>query len=423
MIGLGCTHDESAPKRGRIARRVVVGLLLASPSASAHFALQSPAAWMPQDSLGSPQKLGPCGDEGNGTPTGTVTTFGQGETITITIKETVFHPGHYRVALAVDSREQLPAEPKVTADTTPCGSVPIQSPPVFPVLADGALRHSSAFSGPQTIQVTLPTNVTCTHCTLQVIEFMSNHGLNNPGGCFYHHCADIAIQPSGGGASATGGTTSAGGSSAGASGGLSAATAGRTGLASGGRMDGSGGFVTGGRQQSANGGAVSSGGAFAFTGGRTATVNGGTSATVSGGTSATVSGGSLGLGDTGGSALQTGGVAADATGGTSAEHANGGSLQFTSTGAGGAAQNTAPLGSGGAPVESTRATDEQQPTGCSCSVPGSHGRAFHVRVVLGLLAGIMLLRARTKARRASRKDRRSQRVAGACPARRSGLFA
>jgi hypothetical protein len=51
--------------------------------------------------------------------------------------------------------------------------------------------------------------MTCTKCTLQVIEFMSNHGLNNPGGCFYHHCADISIQPAGGGG-ASGGDAGAG---------------------------------------------------------------------------------------------------------------------------------------------------------------------------------------------------------------------
>src|SRR5262249_55630132 len=48
-------------------------------------------------------------------------------------------------------------------------------------------------AAPQTIQVTLPSNMTCDHCTLQVIEFMSEHPLNNPGGCFYHHCANISI--------------------------------------------------------------------------------------------------------------------------------------------------------------------------------------------------------------------------------------
>jgi len=62
---------------------------------------------------------------------------------------------------------------------------------VFPVLADGVLSHTDVFPGTQSFQVTLPSDVTCTHCTLQVLEFMSSH----PAPCFYHHCADISIGP------------------------------------------------------------------------------------------------------------------------------------------------------------------------------------------------------------------------------------
>ncbi len=173
--------------------------------AEAHFTLEEPASWMSQDLFGSPQKLGPCGNEGGGTPTGTVTTFQTGQTITVTIHEIIFHPGHYRIALARTDRSELPAEPVVTPAATPCGSVPIESTPTFPVLADGVFLHTAPFSGPQSVQITLPPGVTCTHCTLQVIEFMSDHPLNNPGGCFYHHCADLAIQT----ASTDGGTADA----------------------------------------------------------------------------------------------------------------------------------------------------------------------------------------------------------------------
>lgn len=173
---------------------LVLFAFLVPGSADAHFVLDEPASWRTQDALGNPQKLGPCGDDGTAAPTGDITAFQTGQTITITIHETIFHPGHYRVALAVNDRSELPAEPPVTAGSTPCGSVPIMDPPVFPVLADGALLHTAPFSGPQSFDVTLPAGVTCTHCTLQIIEFMSNHGLNVPGGCFYHHCADISIQ-------------------------------------------------------------------------------------------------------------------------------------------------------------------------------------------------------------------------------------
>lgn len=162
--------------------------------AHAHFALRSPASWRVQDALGGPQKLGPCGDEAPAIATGIVTPFAPGETITITLDEAIFHPGHYRVALAVNDRSELPPEPLVTPGATACGSVPIMAPPVFPVLADGALAHTVPFSGMQSIQVTLPSNVTCTKCTLQVLEFMSDHAAP----CFYHHCADISIGTTGG---------------------------------------------------------------------------------------------------------------------------------------------------------------------------------------------------------------------------------
>jgi hypothetical protein len=40
--------------------------------------------------------------------------------------------------------------------------------------------------------VTLP-NISCKRCTLQVIQFMEQHGANNPGNYTYHHCAIVEI--------------------------------------------------------------------------------------------------------------------------------------------------------------------------------------------------------------------------------------
>lgn len=181
-------------RRALVFASSVIAIGIVSRSSDAHFELQSPPSWMSQDPTGSPQKMGPCGDEGGGTPSGVVTAYQVGDTITVTIDEKVFHPGHYRIALTTGDRNALPPEPKVAAGGGhPCGSVPIENPPVFPVLADGVFAHTVAFTAPQTTTVKLPPNVTCTHCTLQVIEFMSDHGLNPVGGCFYHHCADIAV--------------------------------------------------------------------------------------------------------------------------------------------------------------------------------------------------------------------------------------
>jgi hypothetical protein len=194
-----------------------VGLLVFAPSdARAHFILKTPESWRTQDGSGSPQKAPPCGDDGSAPETGIVSAYRTGDTVTITIEETVFHPGHYRVALAVNDRSELPDEPRVEADDkSDCGSTTIQDPPVFPVLADGLLLHTQRLEGPQTVTVKLPADVTCEKCTLQVIEFMSNHGLNNPGGCYYHHCANIAISDNLAGSSSGGQAGSPGGSTGG----------------------------------------------------------------------------------------------------------------------------------------------------------------------------------------------------------------
>ncbi len=174
-------------------RFLLLALSLVSHLALAHFTLESPPAALNQGLLGDPQKVPPCGEEAGSVATNAVTTFQSGQTITIKINEKIFHPGHYRVSLGLTGPQDLPAEPPVTAGTTACGSTVIDPAPAFPVLADGELLHTSAFSGSQSFQVTLPSNVTCTNCTLQVLEFMSNHGLNNPGGCYYHHCATINV--------------------------------------------------------------------------------------------------------------------------------------------------------------------------------------------------------------------------------------
>jgi hypothetical protein len=173
----------------------VLFLVVATGTANAHFILMAPAAYSVQDSFGLPEKSAPCGQDDPGTPivaTPDETTFAEGSTVAITINEAIYHPGHYRVSVA-QNEAALPDDPLVTVGDTACGSAVIETTPTLPVVADNLLVHTATFTAPQTVQVTLPMGLTCAHCLLQVVEFMSDHPLNNPGGCFYHHCARVSI--------------------------------------------------------------------------------------------------------------------------------------------------------------------------------------------------------------------------------------
>jgi len=92
----------------------------------------------------------------------------------------------------VNSRAELPADPDVIQDNGLSVSAAIQSPARIPVLADGVFRHDSPPTSDWQTSLTLP-NLNCDRCTLQIIEFMAEHGPNPGGGFFYHHCADFKI--------------------------------------------------------------------------------------------------------------------------------------------------------------------------------------------------------------------------------------
>jgi hypothetical protein len=171
-----------------------------APLASAHFKLAEPASWITENDLGDPQKLGPCGgtSANAGTPTNAVTKVQGGQKLHLKWTETVYHPGHYRIALSVNSRDELPADPPVQTkdgDKGPMSvSAPIQSTAKVPVLVDGLFPHNTrpASNATWETDVVLP-NISCSHCTLQIVQFMAEHGLNKDGGYFYHHCADLQI--------------------------------------------------------------------------------------------------------------------------------------------------------------------------------------------------------------------------------------
>jgi len=317
--------------------------VLAPATARAHFTLdqlddQKPVSWISQDSVGGPQKTGPCaatvssGDTGTATPSHIVTGLMAGETVKITVTATIAHPGWYRIALmegpsASQSLTTIP-DPMAMSGTT-CTPA-IMTNPVWsktqPVIADGLPAGSTAKtsqSGTKVLTATIPQTANCTTaspCTLQVIMVMTDHPASD---CYYHHCADITTggSPSTDGGSPPdaavdahdGGMSMGGGTAAGGAKG----SGGTTGTGSGG--------VTASGGSSATGGASASGGAtVSSSGGATTTSSGGSSssggATASGGSSsssggATASGGKIGTTGSGG-AVGSGGSSSSSGGAT-----------------------------------------------------------------------------------------------------------
>jgi hypothetical protein len=169
-------------------------------AAYGHFMLLEPPSWLIESDRGDPQKAGPCGvaADDNVKRSNVITKTIGGQKLHIKVRETVYHPGHYRVALAVNSPVELPPDPETITRDTEKGpwsvSAIIQNPPQIPVLADGLFVHSTRPTAPQSFEtdVQLP-NINCKKCILQVVQFMAEHGYNNPGGYSYHHCAELEI--------------------------------------------------------------------------------------------------------------------------------------------------------------------------------------------------------------------------------------
>lgn len=178
---------------------VAAAFMIAGP-AWAHFVLMSPEPWLVQNAIGDPQKLAPCGGVTGdpGTPTGKITAMRGGDMLHIKVREAIYHPGHYRVALSVLNRSELPGDPVATTRASPNGpisvSAKIDPAPRPPVLADGLFVHETppdAGSFWET-DIRLP-NINCEKCTVQIIQFMEQHGVNPDGEFSYHHCADLKI--------------------------------------------------------------------------------------------------------------------------------------------------------------------------------------------------------------------------------------
>jgi hypothetical protein len=172
-----------------------------APPPPPHFKLLEPVSWIVENDRGDPQKTGPCGGSNVdwGKESYVVNEAKGGATLHLKLQETVYHPGHYRVALAVNSMNELPPDPVTTTRDSERGpwsvSAVIQDPPQAPVIADGLFVHNTRPAAmPQLWETDLQLpNVNCDRCVLQVVQWMAEHAFNNPGGYSYHHCAIMKI--------------------------------------------------------------------------------------------------------------------------------------------------------------------------------------------------------------------------------------
>src|SRR6476660_7183031 len=111
----------SMKKSARVLFALVTAAATAAPAVvQAHFRLLEPASWIVENERGDPQKAGPCGGTNTdwGKPTNVIGKAVGGQKLHLKVQETVYHPGHYRVALAINSPTELPLDPQTTTRDT-----------------------------------------------------------------------------------------------------------------------------------------------------------------------------------------------------------------------------------------------------------------------------------------------------------------
>lgn len=164
--------------RAALAPGLGLAVLAWSASAAAHIQLMSPP------NRYNDQKIGPCGKGATDARTTRVTVFEPGQTITVTWRETIGHPSHYRISFDADGQDDFADPPTMQAYYSNAA-----------VLLDEIPDQS----GTQTysVEVTLP-DIECENCTLQLVQVMYDKPPYTVGGNdLYYQCADLALRRSG----------------------------------------------------------------------------------------------------------------------------------------------------------------------------------------------------------------------------------
>lgn len=229
-------------------RLTVFALLVVPFAAQAHIKLTAPPSFQQTNTLGDPQKTGPCG--GAGTATNAITTVTAGQKLKVQWNDTVGHPGHYRISISPMTSAFI--DPVTVIQQNDCKSAAIQNPAMAPTVMDGVLVHTNSPTGPREQEITVP-NTPCNDCMLQLLQFMSSHAPP----CFYYQCARLKIVAADAGSPVLDAGTDAGTSDAGQGGGSAGGGSAGGGSAGGGSA---GGGSAGGGSEAAGGGTHSHGG-------------------------------------------------------------------------------------------------------------------------------------------------------------------
>ncbi|MDD9940116.1 MAG: hypothetical protein OXU20_03540 [Myxococcales bacterium] len=133
-----------------------------------------------------------------------VYTYRPGATINISVRETISHPGYFRIAFDADGDDDFPVPEGTSGEFGDCMGDPACGEGKEDycsnetVLLDNLDPHASAGFLTQetyTWSVTLP-NIECDNCTLQIIQMMNDfnfHPRPYPADDIYYHCIDLVL--------------------------------------------------------------------------------------------------------------------------------------------------------------------------------------------------------------------------------------
>jgi uncharacterized protein (TIGR03382 family) len=169
-VHLMCEH-------GSMRLAIVLSSLLVPSVAFAHAVLSYPPPRTTE------LKEAPCGAL-NSTRGANVTTLAPGSTLTIDFKETIEHPGHYRISFDQDGQDFFMPTDYVTNTE---GQLNV----VDDMIPDLTTTPLPAGGRPYQVTITLP-NVECTNCTIQLIQMMTENPPFDQNDVYFS-CADITL--------------------------------------------------------------------------------------------------------------------------------------------------------------------------------------------------------------------------------------